>query len=95
MPRTTSARKRSPFGARILGPAEQGPRQLRIRIQLLLTFVLVGTNLLGSGVVFIVNNFAVPAEAPQARIVPHRRASVQSRPSPSGRLGQPAPVWKP
>jgi adenylate cyclase len=65
MPRTTSARKRSPFGARILGPAEQGPRQLRIRIQLLLTFVLVGTNVLGSGVVFIVNNFAVPAENPE------------------------------
>ena len=61
MPRTTSARQRSPFGARILGPREQEPRRLRIRIQLLLTVVLVSTNLLGAGVVFVVNNFAVPA----------------------------------
>jgi adenylate cyclase len=56
-----SAGKRSPFGARILGPREQEPRRLRIRIQLLLTLVLVSTNVLGAGVVFVVNNFAVPA----------------------------------
>lgn len=64
MPRTTLARRRGPFGSRILGPAEQEPRRLRIRIQLLLTLVLVSTNLLGAGVVFVVNNFAVPAESP-------------------------------
>lgn len=61
MSRSRPARKRSPFGARILGPAEQDPRHLRIRIQLLLTLVLVSTNVLGAGVVFVVNNFAVPA----------------------------------
>ena len=64
MPRSRSVGKRSPFGARILGPAEQDPRRLRIRVQLILTFVLVSTNLLGAGVVFVVNNFAVPAEDP-------------------------------
>ena len=64
MPRSRSARQRSPFGARILGPREQDPRRLRIRIQLLLTLVLVTTNLIGAGVVFVVNNFAVPAPGP-------------------------------
>ncbi|WP_322937316.1 adenylate/guanylate cyclase domain-containing protein [Nocardioides bizhenqiangii] len=64
MPRPTPVSKRSPFGARILGPREQEPRRLRIRIQLLLTLVLVSTNVLGAGVVFVVNNFAVPAPEP-------------------------------
>ena len=66
MPRLTPASKRSPFGARILGPREQEPRRLRIRIQLLLTLVLVSTNVVGAGVVFVINNFAVPAPAPNA-----------------------------
>ena len=61
MVRPRSTGKRSPFGSRILGPVQQGPRQLRIRIQVLLTLVLVSTNLLGAGVVFVVTNFAVPA----------------------------------
>jgi adenylate cyclase len=66
MPRPRSAVKRSPFGSRILGSAQQGPRQLRIRIQVLLTLVLVGTNLFGAAVVFVVNNFAVPAPKPES-----------------------------
>ncbi len=61
MPRPSPASQRSPFGARILGPREQEPRRLRIRIQLLLTVVLVSTNMVGAAVVFVVNNFAVPA----------------------------------
>lgn len=65
MPRPTPAVKRSPFGSRILGPAQQGPRQLRIRIQVLLTLVLLSTNMLGAAVVFVVNTFAVPAPDPQ------------------------------
>jgi len=64
MSRPTPASQRSPFGARILGPAEQDPRRLRIRIQALLTLVLIGTNLFGAAVVFVVNNFAVPAPPP-------------------------------
>jgi adenylate cyclase len=69
MPRLTPASKRSPFGARILGPREQEPRRLRIRIQLLLTLVLVSTNVVGAGVVFVINNFAVPAPAPNAEML--------------------------
>jgi adenylate cyclase len=65
MPRSSPASQRSPFGARILGPRDQDPRRLRIRIQVLLTLVLVGTNVLGSAVVFLVNNFAVPAPDPE------------------------------
>ncbi len=68
MPRPTPAGQRSPFGARILGPREQDGRHLRIRIQLLLTAVLISTNVLGAGVVFVVNSFAVPAEAPDRRM---------------------------
>jgi adenylate cyclase len=65
MPRSSSSRQRGPFGARILGPREQDPRRLRIRIQVLLTLVLVGTNLFGAAVVFVVNNWAVPAPEPE------------------------------
>ena len=64
MPRSTPAHQRSPFGARILGPREQDPRRLRIRIQLLLTLVALSTNVFGAGLVFVVNNFAVPAPSP-------------------------------
>ncbi|KAA1427760.1 adenylate/guanylate cyclase domain-containing protein [Nocardioides antri] len=69
MPRPTPVSQRSPFGARILGPREQDPRRLRIRIQLLLTLVLVSTNVLGAGVVFVVNNFAVPAPTPSTAML--------------------------
>ncbi len=69
MPRPKPASQRSPFGARILGSAQQSPRRLRVRIQVLLTLVLIGTNLLGSAVVFVVNNFAVPAEEPSPDMV--------------------------
>lgn len=57
-------RRRSPFGARILGPRDQDPRQLRVRVQLLLTFLLVGTNLLGAVVVFVINTWAIPSPPP-------------------------------
>jgi adenylate cyclase len=54
----------SPFGARILGPADQAPDRLRLRIQLLLTGVLTTINLIGSAVVFAISNFVVPSEPP-------------------------------
>ncbi|KAA1421775.1 adenylate/guanylate cyclase domain-containing protein [Nocardioides humilatus] len=65
MPRSTPAHQRSPFGARILGPREQDLGKLRIRVQVLLTLVAVSTNLIGAGIVFVVNNFAVPAPKPK------------------------------
>lgn len=62
--RTTTRGRRSPFGARVLGPRDQGPRQLRIRIQVLLTVLLLVTNLFGAVVVFVVNMWAIPSPDP-------------------------------
>ena len=52
--------RRSPFGSILLGPADQSPRALRVRVQLLLTALLVTTNLVGAAVVFLVSAFLVP-----------------------------------
>lgn len=62
--RTTDRGRRSPFGARVLGPRDQGPRQLRLRIQILLTVLLLTTNLIGAAVVFGVNMWAIPSPDP-------------------------------
>lgn len=69
MPRGTLSSRRSPFGSRLLGPRDQGPRQLRIRIQLLLTVLLVSTNLIGALVVFVVNTWAIPSPSPNKEMV--------------------------
>jgi adenylate cyclase len=69
MPRGTASRRRSPFGSRVLGPRDQEPRQLRVRIQVLLTVLLVGTNLIGALVVFVVNTWAIPSPAPNREMV--------------------------
>jgi len=69
MVRVSSPSRRSPFGSRLLGPRDQAPRALRIRIQLLLTTMLVGTNLLGALVVFVINTWAIPAPEPTTRMV--------------------------
>lgn len=41
----------TPFGSRLLGRPEQSPRALRLRVQILLTAILLATNLVGVGVV--------------------------------------------
>lgn len=69
MPRGTASRRRSPFGSRVLGPRDQEPRQLRVRIQVLLTVMLVTTNLVGALVVFVVNTWAIPSPGPNAEMV--------------------------
>src|SRR3546814_6995853 len=46
----------------LLGPADQGPRQLRVRIQLLLTVLLVGTNVIGAAVVVALAFVIIPGE---------------------------------
>ncbi|TWG90040.1 adenylate cyclase [Nocardioides sp. J9] len=70
MPRGASTGpRRSPFGSRLLGPRDQPPRRLRIRIQLLLTVLLVGTNLIGALVVFVINTWAIPSPAPNRDMV--------------------------
>lgn len=69
MPRRSPSPRRSPFGSRILGPRDQQPRRLRIRIQVLLTVLLVGTNLIGALVVFVINTWAIPSPAPNREMV--------------------------
>ncbi|MBS43574.1 MAG: hypothetical protein CMH83_10525 [Nocardioides sp.] len=61
---TSSDAARKPFGSRLLGRADQSPRALRVRVQLLLTALLVGTNVVGAGVVFVVSSLVVPAPTP-------------------------------
>ncbi|GAB3991110.1 adenylate/guanylate cyclase domain-containing protein [Nocardioides marmoraquaticus] len=51
------------YGSVLLGPAEQRPRRLRVRIQLLLTVLLVSTNLIGAGVVFVLSALVIPGPA--------------------------------
>jgi adenylate cyclase len=53
----------APFGSRILGPAGQSPRRLRVRIQLLLTTLLVTTHVVGAGVVVVLSVFVLPTTA--------------------------------
>jgi adenylate cyclase len=49
------------YGSILLGPAEQSPRQLRVRIQTLLTVLLVATNLIGAGIVFVLSTLVIPS----------------------------------
>jgi len=69
MPRGSTSRRRSPFGSRILGPRDQDPRHLRIRIQVLLTAMLLTTNIVGAVVVFVVNTWAIPSPPPTPRML--------------------------
>ncbi|KRC53643.1 MULTISPECIES: adenylate/guanylate cyclase domain-containing protein [unclassified Nocardioides] len=68
MPTTTAAR-RSPFGSRLLGPRDQSPRGLRIRIQLLLTFLLIITNVIGVVLVFAISIWVIPSPPPTDAMV--------------------------
>lgn len=62
--------RRSPFGSILLGRADQSPRSLRVRVQLLLTALLVGTNVVGAAVVFVVSAFVIPVQdATRATVV--------------------------
>jgi adenylate cyclase len=64
MTRSGRPRRLAPFGARILGPSDQSPRALRIRVQLLLTALLVSTNLIAAVLVFVISYFVIPAPTP-------------------------------
>ncbi|WP_030484659.1 adenylate/guanylate cyclase domain-containing protein [Nocardioides aequoreus] len=48
------------YGSVLLGPEEQGSRRLRVRVQLLLTVLLVATNVIGAGVVFVLSALVIP-----------------------------------
>ena len=51
------------FGSVLLGPADQTPRRLRVRIQVLLTVLLVVTNIVGAGIVFVLSSLVIPSPA--------------------------------
>ena len=55
------SRGRKPYGARILGRADQSPRAQRVRVQLLLTGLLVVTNVVGAAVVLLISAVVIPA----------------------------------
>lgn len=52
----------SAFGSWLLGPSDQGPRRLRVRIQTLLTVSLVMTNVIGACVVAALTLVIIPGE---------------------------------
>lgn len=64
MSATSTAGRRAPFGSRLLGPRDQSPRRLRIRIQVLLTVLLLSTNVIGALVVFAIGTWAIPSPSP-------------------------------
>lgn len=57
-------RPRRPRGQRLLGSPEQSTRQLRIRIQLLLTVLLVATNVIGAAIVLVLRIWVLPGGSP-------------------------------
>lgn len=57
-----SREQRAPFGSRLLGGSDQSPKRLRVRLQLLLTGMLVSTHLIGACVVFVISVFVLPTE---------------------------------
>ncbi|MCW2855613.1 MAG: hypothetical protein JWR52_1228 [Marmoricola sp.] len=58
-----SARRNAPFGSVLLGSTNQSPKRLRVRLQLLLTTMLVTTHLVGAGVVFVISALVLPTRA--------------------------------
>ncbi|GAB2644764.1 adenylate/guanylate cyclase domain-containing protein [Kribbella swartbergensis] len=52
--------KRRPFGSWLLGPVDQSPRVLRIRLRVLMMTFSIGSNLIGAAVVFALAVFVLP-----------------------------------
>ncbi|MCW2836978.1 MAG: hypothetical protein JWQ15_1092 [Marmoricola sp.] len=57
------------FGSVLLGPADQGTRRLRVRVQVLLTVLLVATNLVGAGIVFVLATLVIPGPSAEGATV--------------------------
>ena len=55
---------RDPYGSRLLGSVDQSARALRVRVLVLLSLMLVSTNVIGALVVVAISSFVVPAPAP-------------------------------
>lgn len=56
-------------GLRVPGSDEQDPRALRVRIQTLLTVLLIGTNVIGAGVVVAMNYVIIPGGGPSPELL--------------------------
>lgn len=56
-----------PFGSWLLGGRDQGPRALRIRVQTLLTALLVGTNVVGALLVVALTVLVMPGPRPSGQ----------------------------
>jgi len=52
------------YGSALLGPAQQPLRRLRVRVQTLLTVLLVATNVIGAGIVIVLSTLVVPSPSP-------------------------------
>jgi adenylate cyclase len=68
-PSGRTGRRPHPFGSPLLGSGDQSARVLRVRIQLLLTAMLVSTNVISAIVVVVISLFVVPAPAPNRGMV--------------------------
>lgn len=60
--------RRRPFGSWLLGPADQSPPKLRLRVQSLLSVLSIVTNLIGATVVFVLAVFVLPGPPADARL---------------------------
>jgi adenylate cyclase len=58
------SRQPGAFGSVLLGPADQPTGRLRVRIQVLLTVLLIGTNVAGAAIVFVLSTLVIPSPAP-------------------------------
>ena len=56
--------EQSTYGFRALGPAEEDTFQLRVRVQLLLTVLLIVTNVVGALIVVALGFIIIPGERP-------------------------------
>jgi adenylate cyclase len=52
------------FGSVLLGPADQSGQRLRVRIQVLLTVLLVATNVIGAAIVVVLYTLVIPSPPP-------------------------------
>ncbi|MCW2847062.1 MAG: hypothetical protein JWR90_1036 [Marmoricola sp.] len=64
------------FGSVLLGPADQSTQRLRVRIQLLLTVLLVTTNLVGAAIVVVLYTLVIPSTPPNHATVLALRVAV-------------------
>ncbi len=58
------AQRSGAYGSILLGSADQPAARLRIRIQVILTILLVATNLIGAGIVLVLSTLVIPSPSP-------------------------------